>query len=196
MRTLAIGLLTAGLTALTFSGPAFGTEFPIAGGKGGGFFRVFCPPGNFMVGLQGRAGDVIDHMHVICAGVTPRRAIPPRRDWTRDPNVFPVGNFIGTSNGGADDNQVCGGFNLVKGIRFNTRFFDGLHLVAWVNMTCNHARFAGAQDLTFGSGLPPGSSPATQVCPAREWAIGLKGRFGDRVDAIGLLCAPMPSVRR
>jgi hypothetical protein len=170
-------------------------EFEPGGGPGGSFFRSSCPAGAFMVGLKGRHGDVIDNMHVFCAFVSPIPAIPPRKNWTRDPNnatgAFQVGNFIGLSGGGGPDEQLCNPPHLVKTIRFNTRFFDGLHLVAWVNMDCTHDRFV-SHDVTFAFDVPPGSSPITQSCPRGMWAVGLKGRFGDRVDAIGLLCAPMP----
>src|SRR5436309_2067866 len=57
----------AAITALAISGPASGGfEGEIQGGKGGGFFKVNCPPGQFWVGADGAAGFVIDRMKLLC----------------------------------------------------------------------------------------------------------------------------------
>src|SRR3954447_15707646 len=101
-RLVATSLLAAAMAALVFSGPASAQEFPIQGGTGGGFFKIFCPPNNFMVGLRGRAGVVIDNFELRCAGFQTTPSIPPRKNWNRDPNTFasPMGT-AGTSPGGS-----------------------------------------------------------------------------------------------
>lgn len=166
-------------------------EFGVQGGKGGGGYRVVCPPHTFMVGLRGRAGVVIDTVQLLCAGFQELPPPPFRKDWKRDPNAFPVGNFIGTSPGGGGLERVCTGDRFVRGIVFNTAFFQNKHLVAFIQMTCDHGRFAGFDELNFGFNFPRGSIQR-QFCPGGMWAVGLKGRFGDFVDATALLCAKMP----
>jgi hypothetical protein len=193
-RSVATSLLAAAMAALVSSGPASGQphEFPIQGGEGGSFFRVFCPPGNFMVGLRGRAGAVIDNLQLRCAGFGTLASIPPRKNWTRDPNTFEIGN-AGSSPGGSSLLHECPVPNFVRGVEFNTERFLGRHLIAFVTMTCEHGTFSGFQELKFGFNFPPGfPSTQKQFCPDGMWAVGLKGRQGERVDALALLCAQMP----
>jgi hypothetical protein len=168
-------------------------DFDIQGGAGGGFFKIFCPPGEFWVGLRGRAGDVLDHVQLICAGFhTERTTIVTRKNWTIVPPKHNHGELIGGSGGGAPLRMECNDNRFVQGINFNTEFFDGGHLVAFITMTCEHHLFSGSDELKFGFNFPVGTGPQKQFCPEGMWAIGLKGRRGFFVDAIGLLCSEMP----
>jgi hypothetical protein len=184
----------AAIAALVISGPASGQGFEgsIQGGQGGSFFRVFCPPGQFWVGLQGAAGGVIDNMQLLCERFQTVDSIPPRKNWRVAPPVRNEGPVIGASGGGSLLRLECTRDRFVRGITFNTEFFLGKHLMAFVRMTCDHGTFSGFDELNFGFNFPVGTGPQVQFCPDGQWAIGLKGRQGDFVDAVALLCAPMP----
>jgi hypothetical protein len=183
-------LALAAIAALVFIGPAQGFEFPPQGGNGGGDFRVFCPPGQFWVGLQGSAGDIIDNMKLLCTGFRLEPAAPQRKNWTVVPPVQTIFDQIGESPGGAPILVRCHDNNLVRGIGFNTAFSDGHDTIAFVTMTCDHGTLPGEDVLNFGFNFPVGT--VRQFCPERMWATGLTGRRGSRVDAIGLICAEMP----
>ncbi len=188
-----LAILTS-IAGLVLSEPASAQQFehPIRGGNGGGFFKITCPPNTFWVGLQGQAGAVIDHMRLLCAPFT---TIPggPRKNWRIDRSkIFNQGEVIGESPGGGSLNLVCTGSRFVRLIEFNTEFFEDKHLVAFVRMTCDHGTLSGEDVLPFGFNFPVGVGPAVQGCPDGMWAIGLRGRRGSFVDAIGLVCAPMP----
>ena len=120
-RSIAASLLAAAMASLIYNAPASAqhTTFPPVGGsKSGAPYKVVCPAHNFMVGLRGNAGAIIDNMHVLCAGIRANLNPPPfRKDWTRDPNFFSIGNFIGTSGGGGFLEKTCPVPALVKGIR-------------------------------------------------------------------------------
>jgi hypothetical protein len=183
----------AAIAALAISGPASGGfEGEIQGGKGGGFFKVICPPGQFWVGAVGRAGVVIDNMKLLCEQFRTVKSIPPRKNWKVVPPVRNERPRIGGSGGGTALTRQCTNDRFVRLITFNTEFFEGHHLIAFIRMTCEHGTFSGFDELTFGFNTPVGTGPQVQACPQGEYAIGLKGRQGDFIDAIALICAPMP----
>ena len=176
----------ASFAALVFSGPAQSFEHPIIGGPGGGFFRIYCPPGEFWVGLDGRAGDILDNIRLRCAGFHTEPSTPPRKNWTITTPKHNFGERMGDSDGGSPLRQDCTNNNFVRKIEFNTEFFDGAHLMAFITMTCDHGTVAGVDELPYGFNFPHGTGPQRQVCPEGMWATGLIGRRGFRVDAIGL----------
>lgn len=190
------GITAMGLTllpALMFSGPASGQSFehPILGGNGGGFFKVICPANTFWVGLEGNVGLVIDQMRLLCAPFTLLQG-NGRKNWKVDANrVFNEGEIMGQSAGGGPERPICADSRFVQVVRFNTEFFQGKHLVAFVKMGCTHP-FKIDESLNFGNNFPIGE--VRQDCPDGMWAIGLQGRRGSFVDAIGLVCAVMPVV--
>ena len=186
-RRVAI-LATAG--TITFSGMAWADffEMPIQGGNGGGLFRVFCPANTFVVGLQGKSGAIVDHMRLVCAPFT-LTANGKNFDALHS-RQFNQGEVIGESNGGGDDEAICTNGGFVKTIKFNTLFFEEKHLIEHVRITCTDAGAVSGTRL-FGQ-FETGGSPATQTCPGGTWLVGLRGRRGSFVDAIGGMCAVMP----
>jgi hypothetical protein len=136
-----------------------------------------------MAGIEGNAGTVVDHMRILCAPVTPLS----NGGFTVG-QIFNQGEIIGESPGGAFDQAICTKSRLVKEIRFNTEFFKDIHLVAFVKVVCTKA--GSVQLDTFGFNLPAGE--VRQECPGNTFAVGLRGRRGSFVDAIGLVCRSMP----
>jgi hypothetical protein len=181
--------LLAAVGAVVFSGSAWSQlELPIQGGNGGGIFRVTCPVNTFMIGIEGNAGRIVDHMRLVCAPFTKtENGKNFKADQTK---LFNQGEIIGESQGGAFNQAICRNGGFVKTIKFNTAFFEDKHLLEHVRITCKDA---GAAESTHRFGFfESGGQPATQTCPPNMWLVGLRGRRGSFVDAIGAVCAVMP----
>jgi hypothetical protein len=167
---------------------------PIGGG-GGSPVSVRCPPGTFLLGLDARAGDDVDSVHPVCGWDTGN---PPGRIATASPTASMGGR------GGAS----------TLGVRCpdETPFVRGLQVRAEGEVTIVVDRI----DVLCGrlSGpLPPAVDGQTRfflasrqqnnanainesaTCPPRFVGAGIHGRHGALVDAIGLICAPLPGVR-
>jgi hypothetical protein len=164
-------------------------EFPIQGGNGGSFFKLMCPPGTFIAGIEGNNGAVIDHMRLLCAGFKILSTTLP-------PFHFSVGvaknqgEIIGNSAGGGHQVTQCGNDRLVGSISFNTEFFEDKHLIAFVVMNCEGSPGTKPEEIRFGTNFP-GGSVVHQACDVGHFAVGLRGRHGSFVDAIGLICSRM-----
>jgi hypothetical protein len=176
------------IAGLLFGGPSSAVDLPIVGGgKGGSPFRVNCPAFFFMVGLVGNTGDVIDHLSIVCetfekitTGLQPNWKLIPG-------STFTDAGVIGLSHGGGPQKVRCGGPRFVSLIRWNTLFFDGNHVAQFIELTCTHPRMVD-ETVFFGRNREPGE--VKQECPPNHWATGLHGRFGDKIDAVALICAP------
>lgn len=192
MKTLAkawniLGFATVGI--LLISAPARSEPFllPVQGGGGGGGFFAVCPPDHFVVGLRGRTGAWIDNMRLICArGGVPSLGAP-----------FDHGFVIGNSVGGADDVAQCPQNTFVKNIRFNvvnTHGDDGFVVINTIKLTCfnNNGEFVAFRHLARDDGPhdADGHPVNSSLCPGnpRMALIGLHGRHGLFVDAIGAVC--------
>lgn len=42
---------------------------PLIGGRGGEAYKVDCPPGFVVTGIEGRAGRVVDSLHIVCSPI-------------------------------------------------------------------------------------------------------------------------------
>ncbi|MGH8263090.1 MAG: hypothetical protein ACRET4_06410 [Steroidobacteraceae bacterium] len=178
---------------MTLAAPsAMATDLDATGGNGGGPFRVTCQPGSYIVGVAGRVGEWIDQVSMQCAHWNDQthRLEPP--------SLAQVP--IGTSNGGRALATYCPNGSVVQVLTITSLSSDN-RLIANLYLTCHFVEGNGPDtDIQFGEdGVVNRSSLATtfvasvqQECPSNELAVGLHGRSGLFIDAIGLVCGPAP----
>jgi hypothetical protein len=205
-KVIVVQLLFAGCLCM-FSARVPATDLEIEGGLGGGYFRQECGPGEYLVGFNGRTGAWLDAIQIVCAG----RA---NNLWSLGDAVL-RGNQAGR-NGGSPNSVRCPSTNqgatVVTAIVFGITVSNGKpSTVGGIEVTCSYfqppfvALPAGVQMAASGdndeldAGFLQGTNPrvrGSSYCPAGEVAVGLHGRSGDFIDALGLICAvpsPPPS---
>lgn len=165
------------------------------GGPGGVPFEQLCARGEYLVGFAGREGAWIDQIQIICA-------VRVSVDTLDRPTLR--GAAAG-GQGGSPFRRQCGNWNDRPGIRgavdlvrmdFTVR--DGrpsfLNSIAW---DCSFIDAPGVRidNRRYLVGIPanpnpPGRHIVTQTCPDGELSVGIHGRAGQSVDALGLICGP------
>ena len=172
------------------------TDLPIYGGLGGQEFRADCPTGSYLVGLSGRTGEWVDNIAPICAPwLVAKQVFGP-------PSVGPShGASIGGQEHPADCGVQAGNIHVVQSWKIDILRSDN-HYVKHIMAHCLSLSPSASsrvfhfgtkdpydQNISFG---PFGTKPPEQACPAKEAAVGIRGRAGQFVDAIGLICGPLP----
>jgi hypothetical protein len=166
------------------------TVLHAAGGANGGHFSVTCPTKGWVLrGLNIRAGWVIDAVEPICAGYfSPTQASSSQV-------------IIGPMRGGSGGTQLqifCfyNGY-AVRGLTVGHGEFSP-RVVNAIKLRCGTADGLGATSTNDPSGSRHGRTLGGQRydqtdCPQGEVAVGIYGRVGLYVDALGLICAPAPT---
>ena len=196
-RTLSALGLAFGLAFLCPDITHATTDLPIYGGLGGNDFRAECPKGSYLVGLAGRAGSWVDRIAPVCAPwLMARQAF----------GALSIGSSFGTSGGGQERHESCwnefvGRTYVVQSWKIDVLRSDN-HYVQRIRAYCASMLSSAKsrnfyfgdkdpyeQDVSFG---PFGTRPPEQACPAKEVAVGIRVRAGKFIDAIGLICGPLP----
>ena len=183
---------------ISFALPAAATDLPVLGTdiRFGSPIRVVCP-GGYLVGFHGRIGSWIDNFQIVCASFD-----AARRQFV---NATPMTPTFGLSQGGAPAEVLCNGDEAVRTITAHDTKGDGpSDVMHTIEFTCvlptlhfpDKKKYAGAgpiegRPIFFGTSF---TGVFSQECPANELAIGMAGRFGRFVDALGLICGPPPSL--
>jgi hypothetical protein len=194
---------------LMFSVPVRGQDLPIQGGRGGVAFRQQCGEHEYLVGFEARGMSWADAIRISCA----RHALPR---YTVGPATAPLG-FKGGSGGTlrtarcpSPAEAVAGIEIVVTGSRGTLSVNDDPQLVTGFHFWCGrlappHERNEQRYELLSAAHfLASGSSgvfstgrevtfPVPQSCPAGTLAVGLQGRAGQYVDAVGLICGAAPT---
>ena len=188
---------------------------PVIGGRGGGQFTARCAAGASLLGFELRTGDVVDAIAPICGyAFAPREAYILGTDsgaGQGQPGSL-VGNLIlepdwhGGSGGGRRrllcpastpvllriDATAEGGDTLV--IR-HLDLFCGLAAAVQASADYPSAVFDGNKYVPEGrtlgigvGGMPSSHDDGSERCPEGQVAIGMHGRSGDYLDAMGLIC--------
>ena len=186
------------------SSQAFAGETPVGGGPGGNAFRITCPAGSFVVGFAYRNGQWFDRIAPICA---PWQLAERRFG----PGV--AGGAAGDSEGGRPHTEQCPlGQYAITAVRFGLSLNgddDRPQFVGWLDAHCQTVRPPwDARSISMGNPTnatwahsrnlvePTIERPQYHfVCPQGEVAVGIQGRAGLFVDALGLICAPAPTVK-
>jgi hypothetical protein len=166
------------------------TDTQIKGALAGKYFRAQCPPGAYLVGFAGRAGNWIDRIAPICA---------PLLSDGRGFGAPRVGKGHGTSPGGARQQKMCRNdaailyshFWMIVGDGGRQKFVEG------IASNCHTTTGARSVDVQFGHYEPgpiidlnPRPEHVSQ-CPPNEFATGFHGRAGRFLNALGLICGPL-----
>ncbi len=168
------------------------TELELVGGPGGNLFRAECPQGAYLVGLAGRTGEWVDRIAPICA------------PWLRGSQAFgppTIGPTFGASTGGQDRQRTCWADGN-KTLAIQSWYVETIKStnppVQYLEIHCVSLGPAQAVGL-FDFGNPTAASeervskgPYPHGCQPGEIASGFRVRAGLFVDALGLICRPIP----
>jgi len=162
---------------------------PIGGG-GGGQFSARCPQGRHLIGFELRTGDDVDAIRPLCAVAhSPREAGP----------VEPYPNSFGGDGGGDMRQLVCPGAapvvtGMYVGYEGKTTVVNNIHLVCGVaaetqtSSELQSAVFNGPAYVGPSNSFKGEPGHGDQRCPAGLVAVGISGRSGTWLDAVGLIC--------
>lgn len=196
-RLISLSILVL-LSVAGASLPATAIDLPVEGGRGGGPFRIKCEPGSFVAGFEGRTGAYIDNFRILCASFDPatRRLRPP----------VPLQITIGLSQGGGPASSVCPAGWGVSQISFQNTWREQRwddDFVYHINFKCQSIAGTESVRQTYGPAKklenPPGflghmiATVRDQTCPPGELAVGFAGKSGLYVDALGMICEPIPA---
>jgi hypothetical protein len=171
-------------------------QLKAVGGSGGNRFKTRCPRNQHLLGFKLRAGDNIDAVQAVCGlAYTATRA---------EPAVTAMPQLGGT--GGNPQGVMCPAATpIVIGARFEAEGIDTQVLNA-IRLYCGvagpaqatiypddgYAAEFAAHVQGSGGGIGIGDPVQTIVdmtmCPTGTVAVGIHGRAGKMVDAVGLLC--------
>lgn len=191
IRKVAGPLLAILAFAIAAPGPASSKEFAPAVGSGGSPFRDLCPAGQYLVGTNAHTGAVIDQISIICAPVKPDGTVGalfhgpvhggPGGGTPKDP--FDKKTERRTT---CADNEIVNTMGLLPGTQ------QSRQVVRLIIFNC--VLTTGTERHNLDIGDAPLFPTIYQNCPAGEAAIGLQGRTGAYVDALGLICGPFNKV--
>ena len=173
----------------------------LIGGPGGGQFQALCPSGQLLIGLDLRAADDVDAMRPVCATAY----------WPNVVGDVSQGNWYGGS-GGRFHAAICPGDRpIVYGMSIGAEGVDTV-IVNDISLDCGLAaetqpakRDPNRTDAGFDGpsympsemriwmgygfeGARATGSRGDQQCPIGQVAVGVHGRSGIWLDAIGLIC--------
>jgi hypothetical protein len=169
-------------------------NMPAVGGFGGAPFVARCEPGDILNGFELQTGDDVDSIRPICARPNTRSSIGQRHAFSR--------KFGG--DGGTPLQLVCPDqAPAIAGVSIGG---EGVHtmIVNDVELFCSDVypneplgqtptvRFNGpvAEGSTLGRSAS--SIHRMQTCPAGMVPVGISGRYGQWLDAFGLICGAYP----
>lgn len=195
VRTIA---LLGGALLLSVPAPATAQErvdASVVGGSGGTYFEYSCGAGRMLVGLHGSAGVIVDAVQAVCARVDAAGAVT---------EVAAQGPVFGGSRP-FDKKADCPNQQAIR--NFSISRSEQGPFVGSIRITCQEvARMesGGTSNLELaGSGhLQFYKSPMLSIasedtgsfndskCPGTTYAIGIRGRQSEYLNALGLICAP------
>jgi hypothetical protein len=181
-------LLPAGASAAELSGQA--------GGSGGQPFSLTCGDGRALIGIRGRAGDVVDSIRGVCATIDEIGAV----------TAISTTATTGGTGGEYDYELRCPSSQVVTGLRGRAgSFLDEVSLACarLATVESGAVDLAGRTDGEIAAVVDRGRSNARLFasagegnggtsfilnCPGTLPARGLQGRSAALVDRIGLVC--------
>lgn len=197
-RFLPLLLLLIGFAPHAAQADAF---LPAIGGGGGSQFKTQCAAGQNLAGFELRTADDVDGIRPVCVIGSGLKSA----DLVSDPAAYPW-----TGGPGAQIQRLLCPVStpIVIGIDVAAEGRDSI-IVNNIHLYCGHAvtsqSAAALPSAIFDApgyvaspgvlGLTVGGDPAyvrngSQRCPAGQVAIGVHGRSGIWLDAMGLICAP------
>ena len=168
------------------------TYLDVFGGAGGGRFEAHCPAGQVLTGFDLRAGDDVDAIRPLCAVARGPRDVGP---------ASAESTWYG-GNGGGPARVECNQYSpVINGVYLaaegqDTVIINNIHLFCGEATNTEPPRDAAtavfdAPKIDGKRGIFQVFSIAdsrTQRCPPGKVAVGVHGRSGIWLDAIGLIC--------
>ena len=161
--------------------------FSPAGGGGGSNFHARCADGQILTGLELRVGNDVDAIRPICSKI-----YGPTEAGGYEPYPLKFGG-----DGGHTIRLNCPSKEpVVTSIRVlsegSANVINNIHLycnpLGQKNKEVPSAKFDGPKyKPDFLESVPYGED-ATQRCPGSLVGVGINGRSGQRLDALGLVC--------
>jgi len=179
----------AGLTALVLVcivSPAGAGDSSLIGGPGGGNFRDQCGAGQYLSGVSVRQGTLLDAVVPFCAAFNAKTGLLGAPG-------FPM-NHHGGSGGGLAGPISCNNDQYVSGMMFgytNDSQSGRPKYIASIQLQCKPIR-PGSKSQTRTIGAGGRLSHQGYSCRDDEAVIGMIGRSGAYVDALGMICGPRP----
>lgn len=152
------------------------TSFPPYGGPGGSEFRRDCPPGEYLIGASFRFLTVLNSLTIFCApvdssGLTGQHTLAP---------------LAGGSGGLFWNRLLCHPGHVVSGAGILLK--HDAPYVQMMDLSCK-ATTSNASYTLANVGAPASVFPdERQDCPRGEAVVGIHGRSGEVIDAIGFIC--------
>ncbi len=187
--------------SLTASTAAMATITETVGSPGGGLYQLSCTPGHFVAGFRAVAGAWVDGLGLVCvpfdAGSNKLGSARSRNGWTG-------------GKSGQPQEAYCAQGKAITGISVTHTRGNCLprQYVNSIGLKCQHSE---RDQACISSGelcdeVPPtvrGTIVKTVhdykrdvlQCPKDEWATGVQGKSGKYVDAIALICEPLPELK-
>jgi hypothetical protein len=167
-------------------------SLPLMGGEGGGFFSARCQQGQLLTGFDLWTGDDVDAIRPICVTAYGRAEVGRLE-------VYPS-KFGG--DGGSERQLICpqetpivvGMYILWEGLKTIT--VNDIHLWCGLAETTQNLSLGSNADFDGPRSTRERFDPlvkwddAKQDCPDTLVAVGINGRYGEFLDAVGLICGP------
>ena len=184
-----LALTVTGAALLCFALSARAQPLPPIGGPGGSPFIARCPQGQHLNGFELRAANDVDAIRPICVtAYGPSDVGPP----------VPGGIWFG-GDGGSPRQLVCPSDMpiVIKMVvdygGIDTKIVYNIYL--WCGTATATQTLTEFPNAVFGASRQSVHLPA-QACPAGLVAVGINGRSGIWLDALGLICgAPQLSAK-
>lgn len=186
VRHIAVLAVTCGLLAVAdAAAQVTPSRGGIVGGPGGAPFEHRCGPGKYLTGFHVRNGALVDAIGAVCSTWNPTLR---RMEAHQTPT-----QFFGGPGGERLLTYRCAADAVVESLTAQSSENEWRSL-SYVMAFCREARPPYAR---IDQGPMRGVSnhtffPAMAQCSSGQVAIGLRGRAGNLVDAVGLICGPRP----
>jgi hypothetical protein len=178
MQPVRIAAAALALTALVQPACA-DMYYDTMGGAGDIQNQLVCPPGLYLKGIRGNAGDWIDRLVIMCA---------PLESGGR------VGDVIKTDRAGGSGGVKSPGGVCVNSIinAVTVSLTEDRRMVAHIEGYCSSpATGPTGKGTEFGRNGWSNAQAFTQQCGLRDAAIGFTIHWGEHVNAVGLVCKEM-----
>lgn len=164
------------------------------GGPGGSAFEYRCSGNGYLVGVLVYAGAWIDNIQAVCGKYDPSGHL------LQQAPEGPIFGGVRPSQNQSDsilNTKRCGPDDLIYS--FDTALTEQRDYLGRIRMACFSAKtlqrpantYPGAAiKLIQGTDPPRNDTNRFAVCPEGTAATGITGRYGDYLDAFGLMCGP------
>ena len=158
------------------------TRYDPYGSRGDAGVDLRCSAGSYVVGMAGAAGTNIDRIQILCAKIGFDGLALPSTESSE---------VKGGSGGGAQSVSCVAGKDVTYASVWLTTTKNQVYFV-WGS--CVSQRDSQAQIFHFGTPYKangfwgPGYPTRQFACPPNTAAIGLTVRYGQHVNAVGLIC--------